>query len=61
MSLPEEDPGVLAHGLGNEQSIGMSRDAYVLEEWTLRRPAGGGTATLTPVGADPTRPVTVTF
>jgi anti-sigma factor RsiW len=59
--LPEVYPELRAHGTGTEQSIGMSQDAYVLEDWMLRQPAGGGTATLTRVGVDPSSPVTVTF
>jgi anti-sigma factor RsiW len=46
---------------GDPQSLGMANDAYVLDQWVLRQPAGGGNPVLTRVGATSNAKVKVTF
>jgi len=64
---PEAVPGTAAlpemTSLGPETAkpLGMVRDAYVLEAYELREPAGGGEAILTRVRSDDADQVVVTF
>jgi anti-sigma factor RsiW len=46
---------------GEGQPLGMARDAYLLENYILKEPAGGGIPTLTRAGATPRDQVLVTF
>lgn len=57
-------PQVLPATSGEEESataIGMMRDAYVLDDWILRQPTGGGAPVLTRVGVSTDNRVMVTF
>jgi len=51
--------------LGDEQndlySLGMAHDQYVMDQWELREPAGGGVPVLIRVGASSEARVKVTF
>jgi anti-sigma factor RsiW len=49
---PIEVPEILSLGPDDGKSLGMARDAYVLEAFELREPAGGGDPILTRVSAD---------
>jgi len=55
-------PEVMTLGPSQEQvPVGMVRDAYVLEAYELREPAGGGGPVVTPVRADENSRVMVAF
>jgi hypothetical protein len=54
-------PEMTSLGPETAEPLGMVRDAYVLEAYELREPAGGGGAILTRVRADDADQVVVTF
>lgn len=65
-TLPAEQPEAPASQPGEVVSIGNTEqgewlDAYVLEDYELRTPAGGGSPTLTRVAANTESKVVVTF
>lgn len=61
-SNPVPPPKVMTLGPSEGQvSVGMVRDAYVLEAYELREPAGGGAPIVTPVRADEKSRVMVAF
>jgi hypothetical protein len=58
---PAVIPEMTSLGPETARPLGMVRDAYVLEAYELREPAGGGGAILTRVRADDADQVVVTF
>ncbi len=60
-TLPELLPGLENPPAEEAKSLGMARDAYVIEDWVLREPTEGGSPVLTRVGADPSASTVVTF
>ncbi len=60
-SLTDLRPDLAGKTEAAGEPLGMAGDAYVLEDWMLREPAGGGRPVLTRVGADPAAKVMVTF
>jgi anti-sigma factor RsiW len=65
-TLPAEQQAVPVTQPGEVVSMGAEKDgewldAYVLEDYELRAPAGGGTPTLTRVSSDTESKVVVTF
>jgi len=61
-ATPALPPEVITLGKGQKgESLGMVRDAYVLEAYELREPAGGGAPVVTPVSSGEDSRVMVTF
>ena len=61
-SLADQDPLLGSVEVENDlEGLGLASESYMLEDWKLSRPTGGGDAVLTRVDAEAGDRVTVTF